>query len=91
MRDSAQYTGAFITILFGSFMPLSPIHASKNLGAEIYNEFLEKGLIYPDEDWQEYVVEVGNRLLATIPEESTQYTFVVVDQSIVNAWATPDG
>ena len=30
-------------------------------------------------------------MLATIPKQNTKYTFVVVDQSIVNAWATPDG
>ena len=91
MRAFAWHVGALVTIILGSFLPFSSSYASMNSGAEIYNEFLEKGLIYPDEDWQEYVVEVGNRLLATIPKQNTQYTFVVVDQSIVNAWATPDG
>ena len=91
MRDFAQFTSAVVAIFAVSFLPFSSTLASMNSGAEIYNEFLEKGLIYPDEDWQEYVVEVGNRLLATIPNQSRQYTFVVVDQSIVNAWATPDG
>ena len=90
MRAFAWYARALITIILGSFLPFSFSYASMNSGAEIYNEFLEKGLIYPDEDWQEYVVEVGNRLLATIPKQNTKYTFVVVDQSIVNAWATPD-
>ena len=75
MRVYARYTGVLITIILGSFLPFSPAYASMNSGAEIYNEFLEKGLIYPDEDWQEYVVEVGNRLLATIPNQNTQYTF----------------
>ena len=36
-------------------------------GAEMYNEFLEKGIIYPDQAWQDYVTEVGERLLAQSP------------------------
>jgi len=36
-------------------------------GAEIYNEFVEKEVIYPDEAWQDYVTEVGERVLAVTP------------------------
>lgn len=59
-------------------------------GAEMYNEFLEKGVIYPNQEWQDYVTEVGERLLAQSPHAGRNYTFVVVDQPVVNAWATPD-
>ena len=59
-------------------------------GAEMYNEFLEKGVIYPDQEWQDYVTEVGERLLANSSHAGRNYTFVVVDQPVVNAWATPD-
>ena len=83
-------TRDFILIVIGCVFFVST-HASMNSGAEIYNEFLEKGLVYPDQEWQKYVTEVGERLLATIPNVNEEYTFVVVDQSIVNAWATPDG
>ena len=55
----------------------------------MYNEFLEKGVIYLDQAWQDYVTDVGERLLATSHAGCT-YTFVVVDQPVVNAWATPD-
>ena len=87
----------FYRIIFSAFFifavqVLSPIsYAALDSGAEIYNEFLEKDLIYPDEEWQQYVTEVGERLLRTIPGIATKYVFVIVDQSIVNAWATPDG
>ena len=87
----------FYRIIFSAFLifavqALSPIsYAALDSGAEIYNEFLEKDLIYPDEEWQQYVTEVGERLLRTIPGIATKYVFVIVDQSIVNAWATPDG
>ena len=66
----------------------APAHAGP--GAEMYNEFLEKGVIYPDDEWQAYVTEIGERLLAVSPHAGRTYTFVVVDQPIVNAWATPD-
>ncbi|MEM7078479.1 MAG: M48 family metalloprotease [Pseudomonadota bacterium] len=60
-------------------------------GAQAYNEYLEKGLIYPDEAWQDYVTEVGERLLAVSPDAGKNYTFCVIDESIVNAFAMPDG
>lgn len=59
-------------------------------GAEIYNEFVEKEVIYPDEAWQDYVTEVGERVLAVTPHAGKNYTFTVTDQSFVNAFATPD-
>ena len=70
-----------------SFLPLS-LRAGP--GAEIYNELLEKDLIYPDPEWQAYVSELGERLLNSIEGVEQTYTFTVVDQSLVNAWATPD-
>ena len=53
-------------------------------GAEMYNEFLEKGVIYPDQEWQDYVTEVGERLLANSPHAGRNYTFVVVDLSLIH-------
>lgn len=64
------------------------VHAGP--GAEIYNEFVEKEIIYPDQDWQDYVTEVGERVLAQSPHAGQNYTFTVTDQSFVNAFATPD-
>ena len=86
-------TGWLMMVWCTLFIYLFPssAHAALNSGAEIYNEFSEKGLIYPDESWQQYVREVGDRLLEKIPDQGQEYVFVVVDQSIVNAWATPDG
>lgn len=59
-------------------------------GAQFYNEYLEKDLIYPDEEWQDYVTEIGERLLAVSPHAGKTYTFVVTDEPIYNAYATPD-
>jgi predicted Zn-dependent protease len=59
-------------------------------GAQWYNEYLEKDLLYPDEEWHDYVTEIGERLLAVSPHKGQTYTFVVTDEPFVNAWATPD-
>ena len=64
--------------------------ATAGPGADIYNEFVEKEIIYPDDAWQDYVTEVGERVLATTPHAGRNYTFTVTDQSFVNAFATPD-
>ena len=40
--------------------------------------------------WQRYVTDVGERLLAVSSHADKTYTFFVVDEPIVNAWATPD-
>lgn len=69
-------------------LSFSKAHAGP--GAELYNELLEKGVIYPDSAWQQYVTEVGERLLAVSSHAGETYTFTVVDEPVVNAWATPD-
>ena len=56
-------------------------------GSEAYNEYLDKEVIYQNEDWQEYVTEIGERLLAVSPHAGRDYAFVVTDQPFVNASA----
>lgn len=59
-------------------------------GAQWYNEYLEKDLLYPDQAWQDYVTEIGERLLEQSPHKGQTYTFVVTDEPFVNASATAD-
>lgn len=79
-----------IAAVFTIILLLAGVPVLAGPGAETYNEFLEKELLYPDEQWQEYVTEIGERLLAVSPHKDRTYTFVVTDQSMVNAFATPD-
>lgn len=60
-------------------------------GEKMYNDLREKDGIYPDENWQSYVTEIGERLLAASPDAGASYNFVVVDNAGVNASATRDG
>ena len=64
--------------------------AGKGPGQELYEEYLDKGLIYADESWQAYVRELGQRLLAHTPHADREYHFYVVDLPDVNASALPD-
>ena len=69
--------------------PFSDLHASA--GSKQYNTFLESGAIYADDEWQDYVTEVGERVLAVSEHRGRNYTFVVLDQTDVNAFTTGDG
>ena len=90
----ADLKNHYLNFLFVSFLQvfyLSPVQSASDLGARTYNEFLEKDLIYPDEDWQNYIAEVGERLLLAGGLSKSDYVFYVPDLSMVNAAATPDG
>jgi predicted Zn-dependent protease len=67
----------------------APLSASP--GAKAYQEMREKGLLYPDQEWQDYVAEIGQRLLDSGPRTRQQFHFYVLDSSAVNAMAFPDG
>jgi predicted Zn-dependent protease len=91
MFSTVQHLSRLGAIALGGLVCLfAPMLQASNAGAEAYNEFLEKELIYPDEDWQNYVTEVGERLLAVSPHKGRTYTFTVTDHAYVNAFATPD-
>lgn len=64
------------------------VHAGA--GEKVYNEMKEKEQLYPDEEWQEYVDEIGQRLLAVTPHAGKEYHFYVIDNPTVNASAFPD-
>ena len=64
--------------------------ASAGAGEKVYNEMKEKEQLYPDEEWQAYVDEIGQRLLSVTPHAGREYHFYVVDNPTVNASAFPD-
>lgn len=60
-------------------------------GEKVYREMLEKGQLYDDPEWQAYVQEIGERLLAVSADAGEEYHFYVLDNPAVNAMALPDG
>lgn len=65
--------------------------ATAGPGEKLYRELLERDQLYPDEEWQAYVQQVGERLLAVSPDAGKKYYFYVLDNPAVNAMALPDG
>jgi predicted Zn-dependent protease len=65
--------------------------AAAGPGEKLYRELVEKDQLYDDEEWQAYVQEVGERLLAVSPDAGKKYHFYVLDNPTVNAMALPDG
>ena len=74
-------------------------------GEKMYNEFREKGKIYPDERWQRYMQDIGERLIASAPkrgknyhfrstespaERARRYRFCLLDSDQVNAFVAGD-
>lgn len=102
MADMRRIIGKFVTTSAGrrlallsavaallSGLTVTTVRAGE--GAKQYNAFLESGLLYQDEAWQEYVTAVGERILAVSPHAGRQYTFVFLDDPMVNAYTTGDG
>ncbi len=47
--------------------------------------------LYPDSAWQQYIQQIGARLAATSERPNLPWTFRVVDDPVVNAFALPGG
>lgn len=60
-------------------------------GAKLYNEFLDSGALYDDEEWQSYVQALGDRLVSHTSDFNRDYYFFIVDDPQVNAYALSDG
>lgn len=80
-----------VTITILSWLLLLALPASAGPGEKLYNELKEKGQLYADEAWQDYVDDIGQRLLAISPHAGRDYYFYVLDNPTVNAMALPDG
>ncbi len=69
---------------------LGPPTAIGGTGAELYNEFMDSDALYPDPKWQEYIDELGQKLLSHSKDAGQEYHFFVLDSPEVNAFATAD-
>ena len=83
-RQRFRLAGSILIIAAGSALGAGD-------GEKMYNDLREKNALYRNAEWQEYVTEIGERLLSVSPDAGKNYTFVVVDSPIVNAAATQDG
>ena len=82
-----RYRG-FVVAVIALLLPLA---GWAGPGEKAFQEMREKGLLYPDQAWQDYVGEIGQRLVAVSGAGRQQFHFYVLDSSTVNAMAFPDG
>ncbi len=61
------------------------------MGREADPQIVAQFGLYPDEDLQAYVNDLGQRLAATSERPNLPWTFRVVDDPVVNAFALPGG
>ena len=61
------------------------------LGREADQQIVQQMGLYPDEDLQDYVAAVGRRLAASSERPELPWTFRVLDDPVVNAFALPGG
>jgi len=61
------------------------------LGTELHEQMQQETPLYRDQDLQEYVNEVGQKLAAVSHRPDIEYTFTVVDSPDINAFALPGG
>ena len=78
-----------LAVIFSLVFASTP--ASANTGAKMYQELREKEQFYPEQAWQDYVTRIGERLLVSGGYDPSGFTFTVLDNPSVNAFATPDG
>lgn len=80
-----------LRILLAGWLLAQAALATASDATEQYNAYVESGLIYENEDWQKYVTEVGERVLSVSPHANRQYTFIVLDDPVINAFTPGEG
>ena len=90
----SQRLASICIVLFALAFPLlgavAPACAA-GPGAKIWHELREKEQFYADQQWQDYVTAIGERLLEVSAHKGREYTFTVLDNPTPNASATEDG
>src|SRR5690606_845564 len=84
-----------VSLLFASTAShaLLMLSAAKEqeIGQEIHARILTEMALYEDPKVVDYVRQVGNKLVAHSDSPQTTFTFTVIDDPEINAFATPGG
>lgn len=75
----------------GPTMVLSTAQGEREVGQEMYDQFVADGAFYDDPELQAYVDKIGQRLVAQSDMPDRKFTFAVIDEPEINAFATPGG
>jgi predicted Zn-dependent protease len=61
------------------------------MGREAHEKLMEQGAAYPDKELQDYVSRIGQNLAKTSDRPDIDYTFTVINDENINAFALPGG
>ena len=62
-----------------------------SIGREMHEEMMNGGAAYADQEVQDYVNRVGQKLATNSDRPKLKYTFTVIDSEDINAFALPGG
>jgi beta-barrel assembly-enhancing protease len=68
-----------------------PLSVERKIGEEIYREYLSSGELLDDTEVNEYVWQVASKLTRTVNANGYDFTFFVVRNPQINAFALPGG
>jgi len=66
-------------------------NTESSIGREMDSTVRAENRILKDQYWQEYIDQIGNKIVAVCDRKDIDYHFAIVDSDIVNAFATPGG
>jgi beta-barrel assembly-enhancing protease len=67
------------------------IEDEKKMGKEIYDKLEKSNFLLHDKKLNDYVTQIGNRVLSHSNKASFDFTFTIFNSSGINAFATPGG
>lgn len=73
------------------FTGLLPAESEASLGAQEHQKVLQEYGIYNAQGLQEYVTQIGNRMVPFTERAGVTYQFFLLDSDTVNAFALPGG
>lgn len=95
-RMTRTLAGMLLAVLLASALPVQAQLGlsqgkEEKIGEEIYRQILAEMPIYQDPGVVDYVNAVGRRLVASSDRPDGNFTFTVIDNPDINAFATPGG
>jgi len=74
-----------------SYLALMSEKKERELGAEMHPQILKQYGVYKNQRLQNYVNKIGQKLAAVSDRPDIEYHFTVLDDDMINAFATPGG
>jgi beta-barrel assembly-enhancing protease len=84
------------SLLFSGLVAVQPcfpfsLEDERKVGKELYDKLEKHGLLLKDTRVNDYITQVGNRVLSQTNQTLFDYHFSIVNSSAINAFATPGG